>query len=28
LKKAGFNLKKKIIPLPPYHYGILGINST
>lgn len=28
LKETGFNLKDKIIPLPPYHYGILGINPT
>ncbi len=28
LKKAGFILKNKIIPLPPYHYGILGINPV
>ena len=28
LKEAGFNLKDKTIPLPPYHYGVLGINPV
>ena len=28
LKETGFNLKDRIIPLPPYHYGVIGINPA
>jgi SAM-dependent methyltransferase len=27
LESAGFNLGSDIISLPPYHYGLIGINS-
>lgn len=28
IQSAGFNLASDIIPLPPYHYGIVGMKTT
>ena len=27
IKDAGFEIQEKVIPLPPYHYGIVGIKK-